>query len=84
MFLACDCVRDIAEWLLANRGKFGQEDTFQIIIGWSKSTRETGRHIIKDGGTWKEIEGISSGTIDPGFFPQWSAGVKFENEQDPT
>lgn len=41
---------EIAEWILANRGRFGREDRFQIIVGWPLDVRAGGRQVIKTGG----------------------------------
>jgi hypothetical protein len=67
-----ECAKMLVEWILKNRDRFGKKDRFLIIIGWSKSIRETNRHIIKTGGTYMELQHILDGKIDIEFRRQWS------------
>ena len=67
-----DCAKMLVEWILLNRDRFGKEDRFLVIIGWSKSIRETNRHIIKTGGTYKELQQVLDGKITIVFRRQWS------------
>lgn len=78
--LACECTRAIAEWLLLNRSQFGRNDAFQIIVGWAKSVRTTGRHIIKDGGKWMEVAQIAKEEKELRFMREWESGIKFAND----
>lgn len=48
--------KEIAEWILGNRGRFGHEDRFQIIVGWPLDIRPTGRQVIKTGGDFATIK----------------------------
>jgi hypothetical protein len=48
--------QEIAEWVLANRRRFGTHDRFQIIVGWPLDVRPTGRQVIKTGGDFATIE----------------------------
>jgi hypothetical protein len=70
-----DCARRLAEWILMNRDNFGKEDRFQVIIGWPKSVRETGRQVIKTGGTYEELRQIASGETPVEPRRSWSVGV---------
>ncbi|MEI7462381.1 MAG: hypothetical protein WCK15_23540 [Pirellula sp.] len=48
--------KEIAEWILGNRDRFGREDRFQIIVGWPLDIRPTGRQVIKTGGDFATIK----------------------------
>ena len=58
-----ECTKILVEWILKNKDRFCKEDRFLVIIGWSKAVRETNRHIIKTGGTYKELQHISDGKV---------------------
>jgi hypothetical protein len=79
-----DCARKLAEWVLANRDRFGVEDRFQIIVGWPTSVRETNRQAIKTGGTYDELQQIVDGQKPVELRRAWSSGVFGTNgrEQD--
>lgn len=57
-----DHTREIARWILAHHKDFSSGDRFQIILGWPKSLRRTGREVIKTGGDWGAISKIADGT----------------------
>jgi hypothetical protein len=48
--------KDIAEWILGDRVRFGREDRFQIIVGWPLDVRPTERQVIKIGGDFATIK----------------------------
>ena len=54
--------REIAKWIVSHKKRFSSGDRFQIIVGWPKSIRETGRQVIKMGGDLNAIAGIADGT----------------------
>ena len=76
-----DCARSIAGWVGEHKEKFGTEDRFQIIIGWPKSVRRTGRQTIKTGGTFHDLELLADGTLGIEMRRGWSSGVFTENSQ---
>lgn len=47
---------EMANWVISNRGRFGQGDRFQIIVGWPIDVRPTGRQVIKTGGDYAAIQ----------------------------
>ncbi len=50
-----DVAIEIANWVISNRGYFGQGDRFQIIVGWPRNVRTTGRQVVKIGGDYDRI-----------------------------
>ena len=48
----------IGQWVLDQRNTFHNGDRFQIIVGWPLTVRETGRQVIKTGGTFDEIKSL--------------------------
>ena len=70
-----NCARAIAGWVGEHKAHFGAEDRFQIIIGWPKSVRETGRQTIKTGGTYEELIAIASGESSIEMRRGWSVDV---------
>lgn len=68
------CATNIAGWIEFNRGRFGAGDRFQIVVGWPKSIRKTGRQIIKAGGDWDDLERIRQGG-DLRYFRGWWTGI---------
>lgn len=70
-----DCARAIAEWVGLNKPEFGAGDRFQIIIGWPKSVRSTGRQTIKTGGTFDDLASIASGATPIEMLRGWSIDV---------
>lgn len=70
-----DCARAIAGWVGEHKVKFGAEDRFQIIIGWPKSIRATGRQTIKTGGNYGDMISIASGATAIEMRRGWSVGV---------
>jgi hypothetical protein len=73
--LAADCTQRIAGWVLANRKKFGPKDRFQIVVAWPLSVRKTRRQIVKDGGTYSDMEDISSQRRSVPLREGWNAGI---------
>lgn len=78
------CARKLAQWVLENRSRFGRCDRFQIIVGWHKEIRPTGRQIIKAGGDYAALEAIVSGSLAIETRGNWTAAVfdKAEGEQE--
>ena len=72
---AIACTRELASWVLTNRRRFNRGDRFQIIVGWPKSVRPTGRQIVRTGGGLKEIEDIASKTTEIRMHGNWTANV---------
>jgi hypothetical protein len=72
---AADCTQQIAGWVLGNREKFGPDDRFQIVVAWPLSVRKTRRQIIKTGGTYSDLEDISSQRRPVPLREGWSAGI---------
>jgi len=72
---AADCTRQIAGWVLANRERFGAEDRFQIVVGWPLSVRKIRRQIVKTGGTYEDIEAISSQRRSVPLREGWITGI---------
>jgi hypothetical protein len=72
---AKDCAQQMASWILAHKDQFGAEDRFQIILGWPVSVRQTGRQIIKTGGTYQELEDIASRRRPVELRLFWDKGV---------
>lgn len=70
-----DCARAIARWVGDHKNQFGTNDRFQIIIGWPKSIRTTGRQTIKTGGTYDDLIFIASGGAEIDMRPGWSLNV---------
>jgi hypothetical protein len=56
--------REIAKWILSNRDRFSPGDRFQIILGWPKSVRDSGRQVIKIGGDFEAVSRIADGTTE--------------------
>jgi hypothetical protein len=73
--LVVQCARQIAGWVFANRERFGAHDRFQIVVGWPLSVRKTHRQIVKTGGTYEDIEGISSQRCAVPLRDGWSTGI---------
>ena len=73
--LAVGCTQQIAGWVLANREKFGPKDRFQIVVAWPLSVRTTRRQIVKTGGTYSDMEDISSQRRTVPLREGWSAGL---------
>lgn len=73
--LAEECTRKIAGWVLTKREKFGPDDRFQIIVAWPLSVRKTRRQIVKTGGTYADIEEISSKRRPIPLRDGWSTGI---------
>ena len=71
--------RKIAKWIMSHRRQFSPGDRFQIILGWPKSVRETGRQVIKMGGEFDAVAAIADGTAEIVTMPGWSNHV-FEEE----
>jgi hypothetical protein len=71
--------RKIAKWIISHRRQFSAGDRFQIILGWPKSVRETGRQVIKMGGEFDAVGAIADGTANIVPMPGWSNTV-FEKE----
>jgi len=69
------CARDLATWILKKRRRFKKGDRFQIIVGWPKDVRPTGRQIIKTGGNFNELEGIASAATEIQMHGNWTATV---------
>jgi len=67
--------RMIAKWVISHRRQFGPGDRFQIILGWSKSVRDTSRQIIKIGGGFDAVEAIANGTTEITPMTGWSKNV---------
>ncbi len=74
-----DCARAIASWVGDHKSHFGTEDRFQIIIGWPKSVRTTGRQTIKTGGTFDDVSFIASGHAEIEMRRGWSLGIFTQN-----
>ena len=53
--------RIIAQWILDHREEFGEEDQFQIILGWPESLRDTSRQKVKMSGGISLIAEIADG-----------------------
>jgi hypothetical protein len=69
------CARSLSEWILANRMRFGDADRFLVIIGWPLAVRESGRQVIRTGGTYEELRGVADGETPLIFRKGWSVGV---------
>lgn len=69
--------REIAKWVLSHREQFSPEDRFQIIVGWPVLVRESGRQVIKIGGTVEVLSGIADGTTPVIPRPGWTKNVQF-------
>ena len=67
--------REMAAWVLAHQGEFGLGDRFQLILGWPKSIKLTGRQIIKEQGDRKILAKIADGTSPIFLYPGWDDGV---------
>lgn len=67
--------KEIACWVLENKEMFSEKDRFQIILGWVKEVRETGRQIIKAGGDYDALADIVNGVrpVEPRL--GWSNNV---------
>jgi hypothetical protein len=76
-----DCARAIARWVGEHKKQFGTEDRFQIIIGWPKSIRTTGRQAIKTGGTYDDLISIAIGDTEIEMGRGWSLDVFTKNDQ---
>jgi len=72
---AIECARKLAAWILEHRNAFGDGDGFQIIIGWSKEVRATGRQIVRTGGDFNDLQAIASGTKEIQMHGNWTANV---------
>jgi len=72
---AADCTRQIAGWVLSNRERFRAEDRFQIVVGWPLSVCKIRRQIVKTGGTYEDIEAISSQQRSVPLREGWSTGI---------
>ncbi len=79
-----DCAVEMAKWVLGNRDRFGRNDKFQIIIAWPISVRESGRHTIKTGGTYEDLQMIVSGHKTIEIRPSWSGGVFEKSTENKT
>jgi hypothetical protein len=75
MAFVVDCTRQIAGWVLANRERFRPEDRFQIVVAWPLSVRKIRRQIVKTGGTYGDIEEISSQRRPVSLREGWSTGI---------
>ena len=69
------CAKSLAKWVIDERGRFGVCDRFQIIVGWAKDVRETGRQIVKVGGGFDELEDITSGRTNVLMRKGWDVAV---------
>ncbi|MFO1521052.1 MAG: hypothetical protein U1F77_08295 [Kiritimatiellia bacterium] len=76
-----DCARAIARWVGDHKNQFGADDRFQIIIGWPKSIRTTGRQTIKTGGTYDDLINIATGDTEIEMRRGWSLDVFTNNDQ---
>lgn len=72
---------EIANWVLSNRGRFGQGDRFQIIVGWPLSVRPTGRQVIKTGGDFDTIRRLTDSPELIQVRSDWSKSV-FQDEEN--
>ncbi|MCX6857507.1 MAG: hypothetical protein NTV80_21690 [Verrucomicrobia bacterium] len=70
-----ECVREIACWVGDHREQFGAEDRFEIIIGWPKSVRMTGRQTIKTGGSYDDLIAIGSNDSEIEMRRGWSTDI---------
>ncbi len=73
--LAEECTQQIAGWVVANREKSEPGDKFQIVVAWPLSVRKNRRQIVKTGGTYSDIEDISSKRRPVPLREGWSAGI---------
>ena len=55
-FRAIAC--EIGQWVLDQRKTFYNGDRFQIIVGWPLTVRDSGRQVIKTGGSFNEIKSL--------------------------
>jgi len=76
------CAVKLSTWILANRERFGEGDRFQIIIGWPKSVRKSGRQVIKTGGTYEELEQIVTGEKSIELKSSWNLDVFGTNRRE--
>ncbi len=76
-----DCARAIAGWAGEHKAQFGAEDRFQIIIGWPKSIRTTGRQTIKTGGSYDDLISIAGGDAEIEMRRGWSIDVFNQNNK---
>ena len=72
---AIACARELAKWIVENRHRFAKGDKFQIIVGWPKNVRATGRQIIKIGGDYSALESIASGSTEIKMHGNWPGTV---------
>ena len=70
-----ECTRALARWIGEHQDQFGTEDRFQIIIGWPKSVRTSGRQTIKIGGSYVDLVAIASGDTEIKMKDGWSTSV---------
>jgi hypothetical protein len=73
--LMVECVGSIAVWVTCHHDRFGSDDRFQIIIGWRKSLRGSGRQVIKTGGIFEDLYKIIDGQQPIEMRSGWSGGV---------
>ena len=69
------CARSISQWVVEHKDQFGAEDRYQIVIGWPKTVRRTGRQTIKTGGTLKHLKSLVDGTIEIEMRRGWTYSV---------
>src|SRR4030095_3096477 len=80
---AMECARHLAAWILTERSRFGAGDRFQIIIGWPKDVRATGRQIIKAGGNFSQLREIASGATAVSMRGNWTSTVFPNTNSEP-
>jgi len=67
--------REIARWVILRHKEFSSGDRFQIVLGWPKSVRKTGRQIVKTGGDLETLIKIVDETIPVIPRPGWTLDI---------
>ena len=70
-----NCARRLSQWILENKKRFGEADRFLVIVGWPLSVRESGRQVIRTGGTYEELKDVADGKTPLLLKRCWSSGV---------
>ena len=74
--IACE----MCQWVLEQRKTFYDGDRFQIIVGWPLTVRETGRQVIKTGGSFDELKSLLEAPSLVQLRDGWQNGVFPESD----
>ena len=69
------CAKEIAGWILASQNQFGDQDRFQIIVGWPLDVRRSGRQVVKTGGDIDAIRQIYNNPLLIEFRSAWAENI---------